>query len=114
MGWGFGLAPFHMTMNNTTTTMYDTGTDEVTLVKEYRMSDIRKVVDHSKAMSNAGMTENAEGEKLVASVHPAVIIKWLNQRGLTMQEFMSGNSDLAIQFLEDPDNSQFRIWHGRI
>ena len=114
MGWGFGLTPFHPTMNNTKTTMYDTGDDEVTLVKEYKMSDIRKVVDHSKAMASAGMTENSHGDKLVASVHPAVIIAWLNKRGLTMQEFMSGGSDLAKQFLEDSDNSQFRIWRGKI
>lgn len=114
MGWGFGLTPFHMTMNNTTTTMYDTGDDEVTLVKEYKMSDIHKVTDYSKAMASVGATENAQGEKLVASVHPAVIIAWLNQRGLTMQEFMSGDTNLAKQFLEDPDNSQFRIWHGKI
>lgn len=114
MGWGFGLTPFHPTMNNTTTTMYDTGDDEVTLVKEYKMSDIRKVVDHSKAMASAGMTENTHGDKLVASVHPAVLIAWLNTRGLTMAEFMSGGTTLAKQFLEDPDNSQFRIWRGKI
>ena len=114
MGWGFGLTPFHMTMNNTTTTMHDTGNDEVTLVKEYKMSDIKKVTDYSKAMASAGATENSQGEKLVASVHPAVIIAWLNKRGLTMAEFMSGNSDLARQFLEDSDNSQFRIWRGKI
>ena len=114
MGWGFGLTPFHMTMNNTTTTMYDTGDDEVTLVKEYKMSDIKKVTDYSKAMASVGATENSQGEKLVASVHPAVIIAWLNKRGLTMAEFMSGGSNLAKQFLEDSDNSQFRIWHGKI
>ena len=94
--------------------MHDTGNDEVTLVKEYKMSDIKKVTDYSKAMASAGATENSQGEKLVASVHPAVIIAWLNKRGLTMAEFMSGNSDLARQFLEDSDNSQFRIWKGRI
>ena len=94
--------------------MHDTGNDEVTLVKEYKMSDIHKVADYSKAMASVGATENSQGEKLVASVHPAVIIAWLNKRGLTMNEFMSGNSDLARQFLEDSDNSQFRIWKGRI
>lgn len=94
--------------------MHDTGNDEVTLVKEYKMSDIQKVTDYSKAMASAGATENSQGEKLVASVHPAVIIAWLNKRGLTMAEFMSGNSDLARQFLEDSDNSQFRIWRGKI
>ena len=114
MGWGFGLTPFHMTMNNTTTTMHDTGNDEVTLVKEYKMSDIKKVTDYSKAMASAGATENSQGEKLVASVHPAVLIAWLNARGLTMGEFMSGGTTLAKQFLEDPDNSQFRIWKGKI
>lgn len=114
MGWGFGLTPFHSHMNNTRTTMYDTGDDEVTLVKEYRMSDIQKVADHSKAMSNSNLTENAHGEKLVASVHPAIVIEWLNRKGLTMAEFMSGSTDLAKQFLEDPSNSHFRIWKGKI
>lgn len=94
--------------------MHDTGNDEVTLVKEYKMSDIKKVTDYSKAMASAGATENSQGEKLVASVHPAVLIAWLNQRGLTMAEFMSGGTPLAKQFLEDPDNSQFRIWKGKI
>ena len=99
---------------NTTTTAFDTGKDELTLVKEYQLSDIKKVTDYTKAMSSIGATENAHGEKLVASVHPAVLVAWLNVRGLTMAEFMSGGSDLAKQFLEDPDNSQFRIWRGRI
>jgi hypothetical protein len=31
-----------------------------------------------------------------------------------MAEFMSGGTTLAKQFLEDPDNSQFRIWRGKI
>lgn len=99
---------------NTKTTIHDTGKDEVTLVKEYSLSDIQKVAEHSKAMASVGADTNAQGEKLVATVHSAVIIAWLNKRGLTMNEFMSNSTNLAKQFLEDSDNAHFRVWKGKL
>lgn len=112
-GRGFGSAPFFWLMN-TKTTAHDTGKDELTLVKEYNLSDIQKVAEHSKAMASVGADTNKDGEKLVATVHSAVIIAWLNKRGLTMQEFMSNSSTIAKQFLEDADNAHFRVWKGKL
>ena len=51
--------------------------------------------------------------KHVASVDQAVIIDWCNKRGITFQRFMNDQS-LINSFLDDPDNSSFRIWKGRV
>lgn len=44
-------------------------------------------------------------------VEPIVIYAWLNKRGLTMKDF---KNDVLDQFIDDPDNSAFRIWKGKV
>ena len=95
-----------------TTTYHDLDNDTVALVKEYKMSDIQKVAEFSKEMHNAGL-HGTKDDKVVASVHPAIVMAWIQKRGVTMNQFMS-DENLSKAFLEDPDNEHFRIWKGRI
>jgi hypothetical protein len=94
------------------TTYHDIDSDTAVLVKEYKHSDIQKVAEYAKECHNSGIHGTKE-DKVVASVHPAVIMAWIEKRGITMHQFMS-EPKIAIQFLEDPDNSSFRIWKGKI
>jgi len=48
---------------------------------------------------------------LAASVAPVVIYAWLNKRGLKMADFKGSVID---DFLNDSDNSAFRVWKGRV
>ena len=66
-------------------------------------------MEHAQG-SNVG--KNKAGDfYLAASVAPVVIHAWLNKRGLTMKDF---KYEVVDNFLNDPDNSAFRVWKGKV
>lgn len=93
--------------------IHDVQDDQFTVATNYSMAEIQRVADHAKALHNDGLHTALGGDKLVASVHPAVIHQWCTARGITMSQFMC-DQKLSKQFLEDPDNSAFRVWKGAI
>jgi hypothetical protein len=94
-------------------TIHDVEEEQFTVSTNYSMAEIQRVADYAKARHNEGYQTALGGDKLVASVHPAVIHQWCNARGITMSQFMC-DSKLSKQFLEDPDNAAFRVWKGAI
>lgn len=94
-------------------TIHDVEADRFTVATNYDIGRINRTMDYCKEMHNSGLHTAMGGDKLVASVDPAVIHLWCSQRGLTISDFMC-DQKLAKQFLEDPDNSNFRIWKGAI
>ena len=65
---------------------------------------------HSLYGSSAG--KSSTGEWYHAARVPLVVLHaWLNARGLQMRDF---KGDLIDRFLNDTDNSSFRVWQGRI
>lgn len=94
------------------TTYQDLDSDTGLLVKEYSMADIHKVADFCKEMHNSGY-HGTKDDKVIASVDPAIIHAWIEKHGITFNQFMIDQS-IVKRFLEDSDNSHFRIWKGRI
>ena len=89
----------------------DVDDETVAFVHKAEGADLDRLITYCR--------EKAENEKSrhdmkhVASVDQAVIIDWCNKRGITFQRFMNDQS-LVNAFLDDPDNSAFRIWKGRV
>ena len=90
------------------------GDDKAIITTNYDMAEVRRVADYAKGLHNAGMDKALDGgDKLVASVHPAVVHKWCADNGVTFDRLMCDPA-IAKRFLEDPNNSQFRVWKGAI
>lgn len=72
---------------------------------------LKRVADMlSAGGSNAG--KNKAGDFYHAMhVEPVVIYAWLNKRGLTMRDF---KHDVIEDFLNDSENSAFRVWKGKV
>lgn len=86
---------------------------EAVVTTDYNVAEITRAMEFAKARHNSGDHLALGDDKLVASVHPAVIHKWCADKGITFSQFMI-DPKIAKRFLEDPDNSNFRIWKGRI
>ena len=80
---------------------------------DYSMAEIVRAMDHAKERHNSGNHLALGDDKLVARVHPGVMHAWCAKRGVTFSQLMTDQA-LTKQFLEDPDNSNFRIWKGKI
>lgn len=93
--------------------LHDVEENQFTVSTDYDMSEITRVAEYAKSLHNEGYHTAIGGDKLVASVHPAVIHSWCAARGITMSQFMC-DQKLSKQFLEDPDNAAFRVWKGAI
>jgi hypothetical protein len=76
-------------------------------------SQLDIIAEHCKSMHNDGHVQTGDGDKLCMSADGFTIMAWCNTHGITWKEFFR---DQAIQkrFIEDPDNSAFRIWKGRL
>lgn len=111
MRTGEGNLPLSSRMSNLS--LHDVTDDQAIVATNYDLNEITKVAEYAKGLHNAGMDTALGGDKLVASVHPAVIHKWCADRGVTMSMFMT-DQKLTKQFLEDPDNRHFRVWKGAI
>jgi hypothetical protein len=93
------------------TTYHDMDGDNAMLVKEYSMDDIKAVAESSKKL--ASVYGNGGEDKLVMSVHPAIVMAWCEKRGITINTFMC-DQKLINEFLGSPDNSHFRVWKGKV
>lgn len=94
-------------------TVHSANDTEIVASTDYSLAEINRVMEFAKTRHNSGNHLALGDDKLVASVHPAVIHKWCADKGVTFSQFMI-DQKLTKQFLEDSDNSAFRIWKGRI
>ena len=93
--------------------LHDVTDDGFTVATNYDIGRINRTMDYCKELHNSGKHTALGGDKLVASVDPAVIHLWCSNKGITVSQFMC-DSKLSKQFLEDPDNSNFRVWKGAL
>lgn len=93
--------------------LHDVEADRFTVATNYSVDRINRTMDYCKARHNAGDLTTLGGDYVIASVDPAIVHLWCTNKGVTVQQFMC-DPKLSTQFLEDPDNSNFRIWKGKI
>lgn len=93
-----------------TTYMHQHSNGDVTI---QTVADVTKAVNHAKELHNTGKTTTGMGDKHVASIPIPVLTDWAQKRGKTFSDMMQ-DQNLMKQFLEDPDNSVFRIWKGAL
>lgn len=75
--------------------------------------DIEPILDHIKERRENGGGVSREGDlRYAGSLPEAVVREWLKVRGLTMESL--SDRDVVRRLLNDPDNSAFRIWGGRV
>lgn len=87
---------------------HDHGDGSVTV---QQVADVTGAVDRAKALHNEGYHSTGMGDKHAASIPMPVLMDWLQKRGKTFADW-SQDRGLVKQFLEDPDNSVFRVWKG--
>lgn len=76
------------------------------------IQDCTPILEHAQALHKEGLHGGSEFRH--AACIPAVIIeKYCNDHGIDFREFMS-NQEHGKRLLNDPDNSLFRIWPGRV
>ncbi|MDR3005611.1 MAG: hypothetical protein LBV14_15435 [Acidovorax sp.] len=96
--------------NHSRTLWHNHGDGQVTI---QQVADVSAAVEHAKALHNAGAHATGMGDKHVASVPIPVLTEWAAKRGKTFADCMQDKA-LLRQFLEDPDNSVFRVWKGAL
>lgn len=70
------------------------------------------ILEFCKAQHNAGFHGSSE-MRHVAEVPYIVVEQYCAKNGITMHEFVC-NPQHQRRLLEDPNNSLFRIWKGRL
>jgi hypothetical protein len=93
--------------------LHDVEADGFTVATHYSIDRINKTMDYCKERHNSGDHSVLGGDKLIATVDPAIVHLWISKHGITMPQFMA-DPKIAKRFLEDPDNSNFRIWKGAL
>jgi hypothetical protein len=89
----------------------DVDKDNVAFVHGVSGEDLDTLATHCR---EAGENQqHGTDMKLAARVDGAVIMDWCNKRGIAWDVFMR-DSSLQKKFLDDPHNSAFRVWKGRI
>ena len=78
-----------------------------------KVTDVTLLVDRAKDLHNSGQHTTGMGDKHAASIPIPVLVEWLTKRGKSFADWAQDRT-LARQFLEDPDNSVFRIWKGNL
>ncbi len=76
-------------------------------------TDVTKTVENAIARHREGFQTTGMGDKHVASIPVPVLDAWARARGKTYGDVMRDDK-LMKQFLEDPDNGDFRIWKGAL
>lgn len=76
------------------------------------VQDCTAIAEYTKARHNEGMVGSSE-MRLAASIPFVIIEKYLNDNRITMAEFKA-SQEHKKRLLNDPANSHFRIWAGRV
>lgn len=77
-----------------------------------RVQDCTAIAEHTKALSREGIHGSSE-MRHAASFPMVVVEKYINNTGITFQEFM-GNPVHLKTMLSDPDLAAFRVWGGKV
>lgn len=76
------------------------------------VQDVEPILEDAKRLARETDGKNkAKDFYHAARVAPVVLHAWLNAKGLKMSDF---KGQIIKDFLNDPDNSAFRIWPGRV
>ena len=76
-------------------------------------ADVEPVLERAKALHNEGLDKTGGGDHHLASIPIVVLNAWAIKRGVTFDAVMQ-NISLLREFLNDPDNSQFRVHKGAV
>lgn len=76
-------------------------------------TDVTRSVEAAKERHNLGLHTTGMGDKHAASIPVPVLDMWARQRGKTFGDVMR-DERLMRAFLQDPDQSVWRIWKGQI
>lgn len=68
-----------------------------------RVQDVQPILEANKKAYNDPSSFKSEVFNKKAEIPLVVLLKWLDERGITYQEFMNSDS-LLRRFLNDPDN----------
>lgn len=74
--------------------------------------DCTPIAEDAKRRHNEGLHGSSE-MRHAARIPNVIIEKYMNEHGVSFAEVI-GNEQHMKRILEDPDNSMFRIWKGRI
>jgi hypothetical protein len=79
------------------------------------VQDVEPILDSARRLhldggNQAGKSKSGEWYH-AARVPQILVITWLKQRGLTMQDF---KGDIVKEFLNDSNHKAFRIYAGRV
>lgn len=75
-------------------------------------ADVEPVLEHAKALHNAGRCRAPNGDLHLARIPITVLNAWAIERGVTYDAVMS-DCRLMDEFLNNPDHSLFRVHKGR-
>lgn len=77
-----------------------------------RTQDCTAIAEHAKALHNAEQYGSSE-MRHAARIPYVVAEKYVNDRGISWQEFWSDRKHIAY-LLNNPDNEAFRVWKGKV
>jgi hypothetical protein len=77
-----------------------------------RSQDCTAIAEYAKALHNEGYHGSSE-MKHAAKIPLVIVEKYCNERGITFEQFMGDDKHIKA-VVENPDNSVFRIWKGRL
>lgn len=76
-------------------------------------TDVTACVERAKALHREGLDTTGMGDKHVASIPVAVLDAWARRRGKTFAHVMADDA-MMREFLDDAENSVFRVWRGAL
>lgn len=82
-------------------------------IHEVDKADLDLIAAECMALRSAGMTKTSDGDWHVMKADGWTINDWCVRKGVTFAQFMRDRL-LQDRFINDPDNSAFRIHTGRI
>ena len=77
-----------------------------------RVQDCNAIAERCKTQASQGITGSSD-MKLAASIPLVIVEAYMNNAGITMQEF-SSNKEHIRRMLQDPALAHFRVWNGKI
>lgn len=79
----------------------------------HRTEDVEPILDHAKALSNAGYHSTGMGDKHAASIPKVIVETYCNTKGISFHDFCA-NPEHIKAMLNDPALSGFRVWRGHV